>query len=55
MKVDHRARAEEKAKKMKNPDWHKYSGWPPEEPAAEKKPKKKSEQPEETYENGDGN
>lgn len=28
-KIDYEAIRLEKAKKMKHPDWHKYSGWPP--------------------------
>lgn len=37
-KVDYEAIRLEKAKKMKHPDWHKYSGWPPqtETPTGEK-------------------
>lgn len=60
MKIDHAAREEAKRKRMAHPDWHKYSGFPP-DGVIEDKPKKKGKQAEpitsepETDENGDGN
>ena len=43
MKIDYEAIRLAKAAKMKHPDWHKYSGWPPPtSPAGEAAPRRKA-------------
>lgn len=51
--LDRPAHEAERAEKMKNPDWHKYSGWPPSDTVKEDKPRRKPREEKPAEESGE--